>query len=70
MKEIIFNVEGMMCEGCENRVKNVVKSIDGVDNVQADYKTGKVTVTLNKDIDAQTISEVIDDIGYEVVKEG
>jgi len=22
MKEIIFKVKGMMCEGCENRVKN------------------------------------------------
>ena len=70
MKELIFNVNGMACGGCENRIKNAVKNIDGIEEVIADYKTGKVTVLLNKDIDRETISEVIDDIGFEVVKEG
>lgn len=31
MKEIIINVEGMACEGCENRIQNAVNNIDGVD---------------------------------------
>ena len=68
--EVILNVKGMMCEGCENRIKNVVKNIDGVEEVKADYNTGKVIITLNKDIEKGTISEAIVDIGYEVVKEG
>ena len=68
--EVILNVKGMMCEGCENRIKNVVKNIDGVEEVKADYNTGKVIITLNKDIEKETISEAIVDIGYEVVKEG
>ena len=67
MQEIILNVKGMMCEGYENRIKNVVKNIDGVEEVKADHNTGKVTVTLNKDIDKETILEAIEDIGYEVV---
>ena len=25
MKEIIINVKGMVCGGCENRIKNVLK---------------------------------------------
>ena len=70
MQEIILNIKGMMCEGCENRIKNVVKNIDGVEEVKADHKTGKVIITLNKDIEKVTISEAIEDIGYEVVKEG
>ena len=70
MKEIILNVKGMMCEGCENRIKNVVKNIDGVEEVVADHNTGKVTITLSKDIEKENIAEAIDDIGYEVVKEG
>lgn len=69
MSEIILNVKGMMCEGCENRIKNVVKNIDGVDEVKADHKTGNVTVLVSKDIDRKKISEAIADIGYEVVKE-
>ena len=26
MKEIILNVEGMACEGCENRIQNSLKN--------------------------------------------
>ena len=70
MNEIIFNVKGMMCEGCENRVKNVVKNIEGVSEVTANHKTGEVKVVLNKDVKKIVIIEAIDDIGYEVVKEG
>ena len=70
MNEVILNVKGMMCEGCENRVKNVVKNIEGVSEVTANHKTGEVKVVLNKDVEKIVIIEAIDDIGYEVVKEG
>ena len=68
--EFIIKVEGIMCEGCENRVKNVVKNIEGVSEVTANHKTGEVKVVLNKDVEKIVIIEAIDDIGYEVVKEG
>ncbi len=70
MKEIILNVKGMMCEGCENRVQNVLGNIDGVERVNADHKNGKVSITLNKEVEQSIIEEAIDDIGYEVIKEG
>ncbi len=70
MKEIVLNVKGMMCGGCENRIQNVVKNIEGVENVVANHNTGKVTITLNNDIEKEIIAEAINDIGYEVVEEG
>lgn len=70
MKELNLNVKGMMCEGCENRVQNAIKNIEGVESVKADHTTGKVKVVLNKDIEKDVIVELINDIGYEVVKEG
>ncbi len=66
MKELEFNVEGMMCGGCENRVKNGLKTIDGVEEVYASHTEKKVKVVLNKDVDANVIKEKIEDIGYEV----
>ena len=51
MNEIIFNVEGMMCNGCENRVQNALQTIDGVEKVVANHVTETVTVTLNKEIE-------------------
>jgi Cu2+-exporting ATPase len=69
MKEIVLKVNGMVCEGCENRVKNVIQNIDGVESVMADYSKGKVVVISNKDVLEGTIKEIIEDIGYEIVKE-
>lgn len=69
MKETIINVKGMVCNGCENRVKNAIKNINGVENVVADHNTGKVTVTSNDDVLESVIKEKIEDIGFEVVKE-
>lgn len=69
MEEIVLKVNGMMCGGCENRVKNAVQSIDGVESVIADHNTGKVIVIKNKNISKNIIIETLEDIGYEIVKE-
>ena len=69
MNEIILKVNGMMCEGCENRVKNSLKNIEGVKEVTADHNTGNVTVNANNEVSRELIIETIEDIGYEVVKE-
>ena len=66
MKELIFNVEGMVCNGCENRVQNALKTIEGVEEVIANHENGTVKVTLNKEVDENTIKEKIEDIGFEV----
>ena len=66
MEEIILNVKGMMCNSCENRIKNVVGKLDGVQNVTADYTSGKVTIIADKTLKTK-IEETINDIGYEVI---
>ena len=69
MKETNLIVNGMMCGGCENRVKNAIKNIEGVENVTADHNTGKVIVISNNEVSKEIIKETLEDIGYEVVKE-
>ena len=69
MKETNLIVNGMMCGGCENRVKNAIKNIEGVENVTADHNTGKVTVISDNEVSEEIIKEALEDIGYEVVKE-
>ena len=69
MKEIILKVNGMMCGGCENRVKNAVGNIEGVESVTADHTTGKVCVTANEDVSKELIQETLEDVGYEVIGE-
>lgn len=67
MKEIILNVKGMVCEGCENRVQNAVKSISGVKKVKANHMDGTVTVTAKEEINETTIKEKIETIGFQTV---
>lgn len=69
MKDIELKVEGMVCNGCENRVKNALKNINGVEEVDANYTIGIVKVTASDDVLENTIKEKIEDIGFEVVEE-
>ena len=66
MKETIIKVEGMVCEGCENRVQNALLNIEGVTNVVANHLTKTVTVTSNENVSEKTLKEKIEDLGYEV----
>lgn len=69
MKEIIFKVNGMMCEGCENRVKNAIQNVEGVQSTNANHITGEVTVVANDNISKELIKNILEDIGYEIVGE-
>ena len=69
MKETVIKVNGMVCGGCENRVKNALKTIEGIEDVVADHEKGIVTVTSKEEVSINTMKEKIEDIGFEVVKE-
>ena len=60
--ETLFNVEKMMCGGCEANVKKVLADVSGVDSVEVDLEAKTVTVT--GDIDAAVIATTITDAGY------
>ena len=69
MKETVIKVNGMVCNGCENRVQNALKTIDGIEEVVANHNDGIVTITSNEDVARNVMEEKIEDIGFEVVKE-
>lgn len=66
MEEIIINVEGMMCEGCENRIQNSLKSIEGIKEVKANHKEKTVTI-VGENVDINKVKERIKDIGFNVL---
>ena len=66
MKETVIKVEGMVCNGCENRIKNALKNIEGIENVVADHNTGIVTVTSKDEVTESVMKEKIEDIGFDV----
>lgn len=66
MKETTIKVKGMVCGGCENRVKNALSQIDGVENVEANHETGIVKVNADEKVTKETMTDVIKDLDFEV----
>lgn len=66
MKEIILNVEGMVCTGCEKRVENSLKEIKNVKEVTANHENNKVIIKMEDEVDINEIKDRIDELGFEV----
>lgn len=69
MEEIEIKVKGLMCTGCENRIKTALSTLDFVEKVEADHKAGRVKVEIVENADVNEICEAIEDLGFECVKE-
>lgn len=65
MKKVL-NVSGMMCQGCENRIKNALSSLDTVENVVALHESGKVEFNYTNDEDVTKAIEIIENLGFKV----
>ena len=70
MKETTIKVKGMMCEGCENRIKNALGEVEVIKEVEANHNTGLVKITSTDEVKKEDMEETIEDIGFEVEKEG
>lgn len=66
MKETIIKVQGMACEGCEKRIQNALKNMEGIENVVANHKEGAVIIKVNE-IDIDKVKERIKDLGFTVL---
>ncbi|WP_372752648.1 cation transporter [Labilibaculum sp.] len=68
-ENIELSVTGMTCTGCENTIKNALKQIDGVAEIEASHTSGKVTIKVEKDkVSSEEIAQQIESIGYHVDK--
>lgn len=67
MEKLKIKVKGMMCTGCENRVKNALTEIEGIENVEANHTDGTVKVISSEEINMDIIKEKIEDLGFEVI---
>lgn len=68
MNKLELKVEGMVCTGCENRLKNAILQMKNVKNVEASFLEKKVIVEFVKNIDKSEIIEKIKDLGFKVIE--
>ena len=69
MKELKIKINGMVCGGCENRVKIALSEISGEERENSSLYTGIVTIKSEKDLEIAQIKEKIIDLGYEIIEE-
>ncbi len=69
LKEIRITIDGMTCPGCEAHIENEVNKLDGIRNVNADYKAANAFVEYDEtNVDLQKIETAILSTGYKIVK--
>ena len=68
--KIEIRISVMSCTGCENRVENVLKNIENVESVNANYNTGIVEIGTNdiKNLNIDVIKETLEDLGYDILE--
>ena len=69
MDKQVFNVEGMSCASCVQRVEKIVKGFDGVAEASVNLATERVAVTFDpKAVQLSLIKDAINKSGYSVVE--
>ena len=64
--ERIYRVEGMTCGHCRQSVTDEVRKVSGVESVDVDLASGRVTVRGNR-LDDLAVRAAIGAAGYDVV---
>ena len=66
-KSIEIHTSGMTCTGCESTIKNSVKKVDGVKEVNADHKSQLVKASYDPaKTNPEKIKEAIVAAGYKI----
>lgn len=61
-------VEGMKCEGCVTRVRNVLSDMKEVTDCNVSLENKQANITLKKDIDNEIIKNKIENLGFTVTE--
>ena len=68
--EVVINVDGMTCDGCENAIKTGVESLEGIASVESSHEEGWTKVKYDKEVTSvEDIEGEITDTGYTVKEE-
>jgi len=62
--EKTIQVEGMMCEHCEARVKEALEGVKGVESAAPDHEKNQVVLELSKDVKDSKLEKAVTAAGY------
>jgi copper chaperone CopZ len=56
-----YNISGMTCSGCQNKVENLLSKVDGVEKVSIDLGKGAADIQMSKHIPTTTLKNALAD---------
>jgi len=66
-KKVSLPVEGMTCASCVARVEKALKNVEGIEEVNVNFATEKVSFTFDPlKVDDKKISSAVEDAGYKI----
>ncbi len=66
-EQLLLQVGGMTCTGCESRVQKVLGRLDGVRSTTADHRAGEVRVLFDPEqTSPEAIGDAVTAAGYEI----
>ena len=68
MKNIELKIEGMKCEGCVNRIKNVLSAIKGVESFDISLETKTLALVVKKEKIVDDAIKKIETLGFGVTR--
>ncbi|MFJ9751248.1 heavy-metal-associated domain-containing protein [Streptomyces chartreusis] len=66
MVQKVYDVKGMTCDPCVQAVSSELNGLPGVEDVQVDLSSGKVTVTSQQALDPADVAAAVDEADYEL----
>ncbi|WP_331753354.1 heavy-metal-associated domain-containing protein (plasmid) [Streptomyces sp. NBC_00637] len=67
MSEFTYTVTGMTCSHCADSVTKEIGTLSGVENVDVDVDSGRVTVCSAEPLNTDDIRAAVTEAGYELI---
>ena len=61
-----YDVKGMTCGHCVSAVSSEISRLEGVQAVDVELESGKVTVTSDGSLSLDAVRDAVDEAGYEL----
>ncbi|WP_313892185.1 cation transporter [Psychrobacillus sp.] len=69
MESVTFNVQGMSCGSCGNKVNGSIRKLEGIEDVQVNVVAGEVAVSFDEArVAVDQVVAAIESHGYAVVE--
>ena len=68
-EEVVLNIKGMTCGGCESKVNKALSACNGVSDVKVDHENGKAELNLEDGkASVDDLIKAVKNLGYKVTE--